>query len=197
MRLANVWRLLALRIDVDSIVLEVLGQFSLEKVYSDGDKETYQRMVATLLAQLNAIFYIQRLSLPSESLQASWYLGFLASWEVTVRVVEFVLQILVEGREALWEAPQLRDKYLAELLLSALRVLMLHPKAPRAKDRRERFDHVHKSLERVYDGYPGSNSFLLSVCKEITDSMRTDPNGLALHCLGARVPAMADFLSMI
>jgi hypothetical protein len=183
MHLTNVWRLLSLRSDVDNIILELLGQFSLEKIYSDGAKEMYQHLVITLLAQLNAIFYIQRLSLPSESQQVSWYLGFLASWEVTLRAVEFVLQIVVEGRESLWEAPLLRDKYLAELLLSALRVLMLHPKVPanqRSKDRRDRFERIHRSLERTYDSYPGSKSFLLLVCKDIADSLCADSNALAL-----------------
>lgn len=183
MRLANIWRLLSLRSDVDNIVLELLGHFSLEKIYSEADKETYQQLVTTLLSQLNAIFYIQRLSLPSENLQIGWYLGFLASWEVTLRAVEFVLQVVVEGRESLWDADQLRDKHLAEFLLSALRVLTLHPKAPpnqRAKDRRERYARLHRSLERIYDSYPGPQSFLLLVCKEVTDSLRNDPNSLAL-----------------
>lgn len=182
-RLADVWRLLSLRSDIDNLILELLGHFSLEKVHSEGDKEAYQQLVIALLAQLNVIFYIQRLSLPSENLQVGWYLGFLASWEVTLRSVEFVLQIVEEGRESLWEARLLRDKYLAELLLSALRVLTLHPKAPgqqRAKDRRDRFAHIHRSLERVYDSYPGTKSFLLLTCKEITDALRTEPSSLAL-----------------
>ncbi|TAQ83254.1 hypothetical protein B7494_g8423, partial [Chlorociboria aeruginascens] len=183
LRLVNVWRLLSLRSDVDSIVLELLGQFSLEKIYAEGDKEAYQQLVVTLLAQFNTIFYIQRLSLPSENLQVGWYLGFLASWEVTLRAIEFVLQVIVEGRESLWEARLLRDKYLAEFLLSALRFLTLHPKAPsaqRAKDRRDRFARVHRSLERIYDSYPGPKSFLLSISKDITDALRTDPNALVL-----------------
>ena len=182
-RLADVWRLLSLRNDVDNIILELLGHFSLEKVHSEGDKEAYQQLVIALLAQLNAIFYIQRISLPSENLQVSWYLGFLVSWEVTLRSVEFVLQLVEEGRESLWEARLLRDKYLAELLLSALRILTLHPRAPaqqRAKDRRDRFANIHRSLERVYDSHPGPKSFLLLVCKEITDALRTEPNVLAL-----------------
>ncbi len=182
-RLANAWRLLSLRSDVDNIIQELLGHFSLERIYSESDKETYQQLVLTLIAQLNILFYIQRVSLPSENLQVRWYLGFLASWEVTLRSIEFVLQIVEEGRESLWEARQLIDKYLAKLLLSALRVLMLHPRAPanqRAKDRRDRFARIHRSLERVYDSYPSPNSFLLFVCKEITDSLRTEPNSLAL-----------------
>src|SRR6266536_3200691 len=182
-RLTNAWSLLSLRSDVDNIIQELLCKFSLEKIYSDGDKEEYQQLVMNLLAQLNAIFHIQRLSLPSENLQIGWYLGFLVSWEVTLRSVEFVLQIIVEGRESLWEADALRDKYLAELLLSALRVLTLHPKAPsnqKARDRRERFARIHRSLERIYDSYPGPKSFLLLLCKEVTDSLRTDPNGLTL-----------------
>lgn len=77
MRLAALWRHLALRSDVDSIILELLGAFCLEKTYSEGDKETYQQLVVTLVAQLNAIFNIQRLSLPSENLQVGWYLGFI------------------------------------------------------------------------------------------------------------------------
>ncbi|KAL5324907.1 hypothetical protein ACEPPN_006026 [Leptodophora sp. 'Broadleaf-Isolate-01'] len=182
-RLANAYRLLSLRSDIDNIILELLGQFSLEKIYSEGDKDTYQNLVITLLAQLNTIFNVQRLSLPSENQQVGWYLGFLASWEVTLRSVEFVLQVVVEGRESLWEARLLRDKYLPELLLNALRVLILHPKIPsnqRAKDRRDRFARVHRSLERVFDSYPGPESFLLLICKEVTDSLRTEPNGLAL-----------------
>lgn len=182
-QLTRVWRLLSLRNDIDNIILELLGQFSLEKIYAESDKEVYKQLVVTLVTQLNAIYYIQRLSLPSEYHQAGWYLGYLASWEVTMRSVEFVLQIVVEGRESLWDAEELRDKYLAEFLLSSVRVLTLHPKAPsnqRAKDRRERFARIHRSLERIYDSYPGPKSFLLTVCKEITDSLRTEPNALGL-----------------
>lgn len=182
-RLTDVWRLLALRSDVDNLILELFGHFSLEKIYNEGDKESYQQLVLTLLAQLNAIFYIQRLTLPSENQQIGWYLGFLVSWEVTLRSLEFVLQTIVEGRESLWDDDQLRDKYLAEFLLSALRVLTLHPKAPsnqRAKDRRERFMRLHRLLERIYDSYPGPKSFLLLVCKEVTSSLRTEPSSLAL-----------------
>jgi hypothetical protein len=183
MSLANAWRLLSLRSDIDDIILELLGRFSLEKIYSEGDKEVYQHLVEQLLVHLRTIFNIQRLSLPSESLQIGWYLGFLVSWEVTVRTVEFALQIVVEGRDSLWERTSLRDKHLAEFLFSALRFLTLHPKAPtnqRAKDRRERFGRIDRSLERLYDSYPGPKSFLLLVCKEITDSLRDTPNVLAL-----------------
>ncbi|TGO15708.1 hypothetical protein BPAE_0548g00010 [Botrytis paeoniae] len=192
-RLANIWKLLSLRSDVDNIILELVGQFSLEKVYSDGDKETYQNLVITLFAQLNAIFYIQRLSIPSAKLQKDgWYFGFLASWEVTLRMIEFVLHIVIEGRESLWESRQLRDKYLAELLLSALRVLQLLPQPPsdgqsqsktelQRKIRRDRFGRIHRSLEHMFDSYPGPKSFLLLVCKEITESLRgSEPNPLAL-----------------
>jgi hypothetical protein len=183
-RLANVWRVLSLRSDVEDIILELLGRFSLEKIYSGaGDKDTYQHLVITLLAQLNAIFYIQRLTLPAETLQVGWYLGFLVSWEVTLRSVEFVLQVVAEGRESLWERRSLRDKYLAEFLLSALRILTLHPRPPanqRVKDRRDRFARVHRSLEQVFDGYPGPKSFLLAVCKEVTKQLHTDPNALGL-----------------
>lgn len=179
-RLAHILRLVSLRNDIDNIILELLGQFSLEKIYAEGDRETYQTLVVTLLAQLNAIFTIQRLSLPSDHSQLGWYLGFLASWEVTLRAVEFALQVVVEGRESLWDAQLLREKYLAELLLNALRFLTLHPKIPstlRAKDRRDRFARIHRSLERVFDGYPAPESFRLLVCREITDALRTEPNG--------------------
>jgi len=182
-QLTRVWRLLSLRSDVDNIILEFLGQFSLEKIYAESDKEVYQQLVVTLVTQLNAIYFIQRLSLPSEHHQAGWYLGYLVSWEVTMRAVELVLQVVVESRESLWDAEELRDKYLAEFLLSSIRVLTLHPKAPsnqRAKDRRERFARIHRSLERIYDSYPGPKSFLLTMCKEITDSLRTEPNSLGL-----------------
>jgi hypothetical protein len=181
-RLTNTFRLLSLRSDIDDIILELLGQFSLEKIYSEGDREKYQNLVITLLAQLNTIFNIQRLSLPSDNHQLGWFLGFLASWEVTLRTIEFILNVVVEGRESLWEARLLRDKYLPELLLNALRFLMLHPKVPsnqREKDRRDRFSRIHRSLEYVFDSYPGPESFLLLVCREVTDSLRMEPDGLA------------------
>jgi hypothetical protein len=182
-QLANTFRLLSLRSDIDGIILELLGQFTLEKIYADADQETYQTLVVTLLAQLNAIFGIQRLTIPSENLQVGWYLEFLASWEVTLRTIEFVLQVVVEGRESLWEARLLREKYLADFLLNALRFLTLHPKIPsnqRAKDQRDRFSRIHQSLERIFDSYPATESFLLLVCRDITDSLRAHPNGLAL-----------------
>ena len=186
MSLGNAWRLLALRSDIDDIILELLGHFSLDKIYAESDKDQYQNLLTTLVCQLNTIFSFQRLTLPSENLQAGsigWYLGFLASWEVTFRSLEFVLQVIHEGRESLWEAEALRDLYLPEFILSTLRLLTLHPKAPtnqRAKDRRERFARVDRSLERIYDSYPGPKSFLFLVCREVTNSLRTEPNALAL-----------------
>lgn len=182
-RLVNVWRHLSLRSDTDNVILELLGQFSLEKIYSEGDKEAYKNLIITLLSQLNAVFYLQRLSLPSEGVQIGPYLGILASWEVTLRSVELVLQTVVEGREILWDARLLRDKYLAEFLLSALRFLSLHPRAPinqPATDLRERYARVHRLLERVYDSYPNPKSFLLLVCRDIADSLRTEPDALSL-----------------
>lgn len=183
-RLANVWRHLPLRSDVDEIILEILGRFSLEKIYCDsGDKETYQQLVITLLTQLNVIFYIQRLTLPAESTQIGRYLGLFVSWEVTLRSVEFVLQTVADGRELLWECRRLRDRYLAEFLLSALRILTLHPRGltnQRPKDRRDRFARVHKSLEQVFDSYPGEKSFLLLLCNEVTTQLHTEPHALAL-----------------
>ncbi|PGH17151.1 hypothetical protein AJ79_01289 [Helicocarpus griseus UAMH5409] len=182
-RLGNIWQVLALRSDVEDIIKELLGHFSLERIYSEGDNESYQALVTTLLSQLNAIFYLQRLTLPAEKVHTGPYLGFLVSWETTLRCVEFVLQIVEEGRDSLWEVRRLRDHYLAEFLLLSLRVLSLHPKAPagqRSKDRRDRFSRIHRSLERVYDSYPGPKSFLLQVCKEITGSLRNDPDSLAL-----------------
>ncbi|KAH8673456.1 hypothetical protein BX600DRAFT_508720 [Xylariales sp. PMI_506] len=183
-RLANVWRHLCLRSDIDDIVLELLGRFSLEKVYMGAsNREAYQQQVMSLLARLNAIFYLQRLTIPAENAHVGWYLGYLVSWEVSARSVEFILQTIIEGREVLWECSALRDKYLAECLLSALRVLTLHPKAPsnqRAKDRRDRFARIHRSLEQLFDSYPGPKSFLLEVCKEVTSQLHIDSNALDL-----------------
>ncbi|KAK4041039.1 hypothetical protein C8A01DRAFT_15198 [Parachaetomium inaequale] len=202
LRLANTWGLLALRSDVDDIVLELLGRFSLEKIYAGAaDRDAYQHLVIALLAQLKAVFDLQRLTIPADNAHVGWYLGFLVSWEVALRSVEFVLQTVAEGRECLWEHRQLRDRYLAEFLLSALRVLALHPKAPanqRARDRRERFARVHGSLEQVFDSYPGPKSFLLGVCKEVTGQLHADPDTLALPPrLRSELPTLASELVRI
>lgn len=181
--MVNVWRLLSLRSDVDNVILELLGQFSLEKIYADSDLEIYQNLVITLLTQLNAIFYIQRMSLPSGAVEVGWYLGFLASWEVIARTVEFVAQTMVESKAKLKDAPMIRDKHLPEALLSMLRVLMLHPKAPanhRAKERRARFARIHNSLEGVYDTSYNPRSFLLSICRDTTTYLSTDADALEL-----------------
>ncbi|KAM3512939.1 hypothetical protein MY11210_003422 [Beauveria gryllotalpidicola] len=179
-----IWKQLALRTDVDDIILELLGQFSLEKLYlSSGEKTRYQTVMINLLVQLDAIFYIQRLTIPSRQLQPGLFLGFLVSWEVAARTVELILQTIVEGRDNLWEATALRDEYLAEFLLGALRVLQLHPRSPplqRPKDRRARFARIHRLLEQIFDAYPGQKSFLLTVCKEITQRLHEDANSLSL-----------------
>lgn len=186
LRLVSAWSHLALRSDVDDIILELLGHFSLDKIYvgtGPGDRQAYQQLVKGLLSQLNTIFYVQRLTLPAENVHVGWYLGFLVSWEVTLRTVELVLQIVTEGRECLWEDRPLRDKYLAEFLLSALRILTLHPKAAanqRAKERRDRFARIHRSLEQVFDSYPGPKSFMLEVCKEVTNRLHVDHDTLGL-----------------
>ena len=202
LRLANTWRHLALRSDVDDIVLELLGRFSLDKIYAGAaDRGAYQHLVIALLSQLKAVFDLQRLTIPSENTHVGWYLGFLASWEVALRAVEFVLQLVVEGREYLWEHRQLRDRYLAEFLLSALRVLALHPKAPtnqRARDRRERFARIHGTLEQVFDSYPGPKSFLLEVCKAVAGQLHDDPDALALPLkLRTELPTLASELVRI
>ncbi|KAL9111011.1 MAG: hypothetical protein Q9227_004444 [Pyrenula ochraceoflavens] len=196
--MVNVWRLLSLRSDVDNVILELLGQFSLEKVYADSDSETYQSLVATLLVQLNAVFYIQRMSLSSQDAQMGWYLGLLASWEVVIRAVEFIAETLVASREQLWNASLIREKYVPEALLSMLRVLALHPKAPaRSKERRSRFVRVHKSLERVYEILPGSRSQLLLICRDVTARMSTDPDALDLPAeLKFKLPNLATKLSV-
>ncbi|KAK3689907.1 hypothetical protein B0T22DRAFT_181726 [Podospora appendiculata] len=184
LRLANAWAHLSLRSDVDDIILELLGHFSLEKIYAGpADRETYQHLVKVLLSQLDTIFYIQRLTLPADNLHIGWYLGFLVSWEVTLRSVEFVLQAVVDGRESLWDDDSLRDRYLARFLMSALRILTLHPKAPanqRARDRRDRFARIHRLLEQVFDSYPGPKSFLLEVCMEVANGLHVDPDSLGL-----------------
>lgn len=186
LRLTSIWGHLALRSDIDDIILELLGHFSLEKVYAGtgpGERQAYQQLVRILLSQLNVIFYLQRLTLPAENSHVSWYLGFLVSWELALRTVEFVLQVINEGRESLWDDRPLRDRYLAEFLLSALRFLSLHPKATanqRARERRERFSRIHRSLEQVFDSYPGPKSFLLEVCKEVTNRLHNDPDTLGL-----------------
>ncbi|KFA76983.1 hypothetical protein S40288_11011 [Stachybotrys chartarum IBT 40288] len=182
-RLTRLWRHLPLRSDVDEIILELLGRFSLEKIYCDTDKETYQRLVITLLSQLTAICYVQRLTFPAESIHPGPYLGLIASWEVILRSIEFILQTITDGRELLWEYRQLRDKYLAEFLVLALRLIALHPRGlttQRVRDRRDRFARVHKSLEQLFDSYPGEKSFLLLLCKELTSKLQANPNALGL-----------------
>ncbi|RLL97662.1 hypothetical protein CFD26_104815 [Aspergillus turcosus] len=181
--LTGIWSLLALRSDIDDIILELLGRFSLEKIYADGDKESYADLILTLLVQLRVIFFIQRLTLPPVgSTPVGWSLGFLVSWEVTVRTVEFILQIVLEAREVLWDAP-LRDEYLSRLLLSTVQILLLHPKPPpnsRLRDRRDRFERVHRALERVCDNYPDTNASFLAVCRAISDALRAEPDALTL-----------------
>lgn len=176
-KLVDSWSILALRCDVDETISDLLARFALEKIYSEGEEqnETYQHLVITLLTQLNTIFYIQRMSLSTVKPQTGRNIEYLASWEVIIRSVEVVLQVIGDGRHALFEAPLVMDKYLAEMLLSALRILTLHPKDPensRSKDRRQRFARLHGWLEHVCDSYTGSHSFLLLVCKEVTDSLR-------------------------
>lgn len=183
-RLAGAWRDLAFRSDIDDIILELLGRFSLERIYADaGDTEAYQQLVVNLLAQLNVIFFIQRLTLPVDNIHVGRHLGLFVSWEVTIRSVDFALQVVTDGREGLWGCQRLRDKYLAEFLLSALRILTVHPRAvnnQRARGRRDRFARIHKSLEQVFDSYPGPKSFLLTVCKEVTYQLQNDPDSLSL-----------------
>lgn len=120
---------------------------------------------------------------------------------MTLRSIEYVLQTVIEGRESLWEAQLLRDKYLAEFLLSALRVLTLHPKTPanqRAKDRRDRFARIHTSMEQVFNTYPGNKSFLLKIAKATTDALRSDPESLGLPSgLKYEMPNLASELVCI
>ncbi|KAJ3489895.1 hypothetical protein NLG97_g5902 [Lecanicillium saksenae] len=183
-RQTAIWKQLALRSDVDDIILEILGRFSLEKLYlAGGEKTRYQNVITNLLVQLDAIFYIQRLTIPSRQQQPGPFLSFLVSWEVAARTVELVLQTIVEGRDNLWEATALRDEYLAEFLLGALRVLHLHPRSPplqKPKDRRARFARIHRLLEQIFDAYPGEKSFLLMMCKEITGRLHEEAHSLCL-----------------
>lgn len=189
-RLVGIWKRLALRTDVDDVILELLGRFSLEKLYTEScDAQTYQRVVIVLLVQLKTVFFFQRLALPAEGVHVAPYLGLLASWDVTTRCVEQVLQTVVDGRDLLWECHQLRDHYLADFLLSALGFLALYPRAianQRATARRERFNRIRKSLEQVFDNYAEERSSLLLVCREVANqlcaadsSVLSQPHGLS------------------
>ncbi|EQK99741.1 WD domain-containing protein [Ophiocordyceps sinensis CO18] len=195
-RLADVWRRLSLRSDVDDIMLELLGRFSLDRIHlGAGDNEAHRKLLTTLLVQLNAIFYIQRLTLPSESLQAGRHLGFLLGWEVAARCAELVLQAVAQGRDGLWEDDWLGAEYLADFLLSALRLLSLHPRPPSPGDRRDRFACVHACLERLLDHHPRPRSFLLAVCREVTDRLRQDASSLGLPPrLRRELPTLASEL---
>jgi hypothetical protein len=202
-----VWKHLALRSDVDDIILELLGHFSLEKIYHSSsslatssvtpsattnnitEKESYQHLVISLLAKLTAIFSIQRLTLPSEKTPSPGrYLGLLVSWELTLRCVEFVLYIVAEDRDILWDCAMLKDRYLADFLLEALGLLNLYPKSPgtlgsnlqKSRGKRDRFARVHRRLELLLDTYPGPDSFLLQACRDITRMLQVDPGALIL-----------------
>jgi hypothetical protein len=171
-RLVHLWRELALRSDVDDICLELIGRFSLEKVYvSAADADVYVQLLTTLLIKLEAILYVQRLTLPTDNVHASRYLGLLISWEVLARTVDVVLHALGEVRNMLAEETALRDRRLPRFLLLALRVLALHPRQPGGqrgiKEKRERFGRMHGALEHIADGIPGPRSFLLETCMEM------------------------------
>ncbi|KAK2747293.1 hypothetical protein FQN57_002191 [Myotisia sp. PD_48] len=193
LHLANVWRRLSLRSDIDDIILELLGRFALDRIYADTDSEKFQRLVSNLLSQLNAIIYIQRMSIPQDRHQVDLYLAFLANWELIARTIEFVLQVVIEGREILWAAHPLLDRQLGDLVSTALRILSLHPKEPpRAQDRKDRFSRIHTLLERLFDGYPGPRPFLLAVSRDIAEVLRTEPNSIALPVrLRAELPNIA------
>lgn len=185
MRLCSAFRLLSHRSDIDSIILELLGQFSLERIYLRADKEAYQRTLINLLVQLDVLFKIQRLSIPAEGVAVGRYLGHLASWETSLRTVEFVLRVIVEDGESLQEARMLEFspayRYMPELVLNAVRFLTLHPKIPstqRAKDRRDRFARINRLIESVCDIYAASASdpFLLTICREVVAALCNDPD---------------------
>jgi hypothetical protein len=171
-RLVSVWRGLALRSDADDIILELLGRFSLEKVYaSSTDPDAYLQLVTALVVKLDAVFYVQRLSLPTDNVHAGRYLGLLNSWEVTARTIDYVLQTLLEARYILAEEAPLRDKHLPSFLLGALRVLTLHPRQPTGqrgtKDRRDRYARIQSALEQVVDSCSGPRAFLMEVAREV------------------------------
>lgn len=181
LHLANAWRLLSLRNDTDDIILELLGHFSLERIYAESNTEKFQQLVGSLIAQLNIVIYVQRLSLPPEREQATCHLGVLATWEIIVRSLEFTLQVILEGRESLWGAHSLLDKQLPNYVSTALRVISLHPKEPSSnQERYDRLSRIHNLLERLLDSYPGRRSFLLLICRDIADGLLRDPADLAL-----------------
>jgi hypothetical protein len=197
-RLVAVWRSLELRSDTDDIIRELLGQFSLEKVYaSSADTDAFLQLVTALVVKLEAIFYIQRLTLPTDNAQASRYLGLLASWEVTVRTVDFVLHTLLDGRHLLVEPHLLLHRYVPSFLLLALRVLALHPRQPAGqrgtRERRERFARIHTAVEQVAGRSSSSASATLQVCKELTARLcASDPAASGLpHGLKYGLPSLA------
>ncbi|EFE38399.1 WD40 repeat protein [Trichophyton verrucosum HKI 0517] len=181
LHLANVFRLLSLRSDADDIILELLGRFSLDRIYADSNREKFQQLVSTLLSQLNAVLYIQRLSLPSDKEQVEEYVGFLANWETISRSIEFVLQVVLEGHENLFNVHQQLDVQLADLVSTALRVLSFHPKSlPDIKDQKHRFARIHRLLDKLHDRYPGPRPCLLLICRDMANALRMDPTSLPL-----------------
>lgn len=180
-RLVSVWSSLSLRSDVDDVVLELLGQFSLEKIYAGpANAHVYQNLVITLLAKLNIIFYIQKLTLTGNDAHNSRHPSYPVSLEVTLRCIEFTLQIIDEDCTTPWKRQAVRDKYLAEFLLSALRTAVLHPRASASDNGRSRFARICASLEHILDADPGPRPFLLEVCR-LTVALDPDALGLPLR----------------
>ncbi|KAF3479877.1 WD40 repeat protein [Arthroderma uncinatum] len=176
LHLANVLRLLCLRSDADDIILELLGRFALDRIYADSDREKFQQLVSTLLSQLNAVIYIQRLSLPSEREQIDEYVGFLANWETISRSIEFVLQLVIDGHETLFNVHQQLDVQLADLVSTALRVLSFHPKGlPDIQDQKHRFARIHGLLDKLHDRFPGPRPCLLLICRDIANALPKYP----------------------
>lgn len=174
-----VWRLLAFRTDIDDLIVELLGRLSLERIYADSDRRAYSQLVLTLLVQLNSVFSLQRLYLPKDKQPSTRSLSYLVSWEVTIRTVEAVVQLVVDGKESLWEIHGTICNALGRFLLSALRVLALHPKPTGIFDftHRDRVARLHTLLELVCDNYPDSSDLLL-VCREVTRSLSDNPYSL-------------------
>lgn len=97
-----------------------------------------------------------------------------------MRTVEVVVQLVVDGKESLWEIHATACNALGKFLLSALRVLALHPKPTGILDftHRDRVTRLHKLLELVCDNYPDSTDLLL-VCREVTRALSDNPYSLA------------------
>jgi hypothetical protein len=193
--IAGIWAVLHGRRDIDNILREIVGQYSLDISKHREDHEKARTRAFTYIVALRAIFDLQRAYLQSSD-TGSRSQTCLAQPHLLLSILSHLLEVkatLFCASHALLEHDH-HCSYIGQTLLSGLRSLMLHPTKLSRKEYNEfthRFEDVWSS-ERLCE----VDHFTINrLCHRMLAALADESHGHVYSLPACGVVKFPDFYS--